>query len=152
MHSHAQQSSKSLEANNSRAQSIYGEIGGNGLIITANYDFRFKPQQNGLGMRIGFGYFPNKYAKYLSIPVGITELIGKAPQFFELGLGYTYSKYTSLFNSQNNGTSILIPSVGFRYQPVNKGVIFRIVLSPLFPITPDGGYLGYGGLSFGYKF
>jgi hypothetical protein len=41
-----------------RAQSVYGEIGGNGILLSANYDVRFANSQKGLGLRIGIGDWP----------------------------------------------------------------------------------------------
>jgi len=40
-----------VEPSTERAKSVYAEIGGNGLLISANYDFRFAKKQDGFGPR-----------------------------------------------------------------------------------------------------
>jgi hypothetical protein len=39
-----------------RAQSVFGELGGNGLLFSVNYDTRFSRSDKGLGMRAGLGF------------------------------------------------------------------------------------------------
>ena len=41
-----------------RAASAFLEIGGNGGFLSVNYDTRFFKANNGLGGRIGIGFFP----------------------------------------------------------------------------------------------
>jgi hypothetical protein len=67
-----------------RAQSVYGEIGGNGILFSVNYDVRFMKSQKGLGARVGIGYL----ADILTIRVGINYLVGRSPNLFEAGIGY----------------------------------------------------------------
>ncbi|RYZ92477.1 MAG: hypothetical protein EOP47_30305, partial [Sphingobacteriaceae bacterium] len=40
-----------------RAQSLFAEICGPGLVISANYDTRFNNTRKGLGARVGIGYY-----------------------------------------------------------------------------------------------
>lgn len=133
------------------AKQIYGEFLGNGLLFTANYDFRFGQRQKGLGMRVGLGFFGGSGGGIVTIPVAINNLSGRAPNYLELGLGVTYASFTDSDDFfDNSGSIIIVPSVGYRYQPRGKGFTGRIALTPL--ISPSGGFFTYGGLSAGYKF
>jgi len=127
-----------------RAQSVYGEIGGNGIVFSANYDVRFAKSQKGLGARIGIGGI----ATYLTIPIALNYLAGKAPNYFEGGLGVTYA--TDASYTSDHGTAVVF-SVGYRYQPLKNGFTARVILSPLVATNGDG-FLFFGGVSLGYKF
>lgn len=122
------------------AQVIYGEIFGNGLLFSVNYDFRFTKSQKGLGMRLGAGFFGGSDGGIFTFPIGINHLAGKAPNYFESGLGVTYATFTGkddLF-SGSNGT-LLVPSLGYRYQPEHNGFFGRIAVSPLINLEKEGG-------------
>jgi hypothetical protein len=127
-----------------RAQSVYGELGGNGIVFSANYDVRFAKSQKGLGARIGIGGL----ATYLTIPVALNYLAGKAPNYFEGGLGITYA--TDASYTSDHGT-VIVFSAGYRYQPIKSGLTARVILSPLVATNGDG-FLFFGGVSVGYKF
>jgi hypothetical protein len=127
-----------------RAQSVYGELGGNGILFSANYDVRFANSQKGLGARIGIGGLAN----YLTIPFAFNYLAGKAPNYFEGGLGITYA--TDAQATSDHGTAIVFSS-GYRYQPLKNGFTARVVLSP-FVATDGEGFFFFGGVSLGYKF
>lgn len=136
-----------------RAQSVYGELGGNGLFFSGNYDFRFLKSQKGLGMRVGIGFFGGSGGGLISVPVGLNYLAGKAPNYLEVGLGYTFASFTSpddFFNGETG--SILVPSIGYRYQPLKKGFTGRVFIAPLISLGGGGGWLFWGGVSAGYKF
>jgi hypothetical protein len=135
-----------------RAQSVYGEIGGNGLVFSGNYDFRFSNSQKGLGMRLGIGFFGGSGGGLITVPVGLNYLSGKAPNYFEVGLGFTYASFTDSEDFLEGSGTILVPSAGYRYQPEHKGFTGRIFISPLIGIGGGGGWLFYGGISAGYKF
>jgi hypothetical protein len=127
-----------------RAQSVYGEIGGNGIVFSANYDVRFAKSQKGLGARIGIGGI----ASYLTIPIALNYLAGRAPNYFEGGLGVTYA--TDASYTSDHGTAMVF-SAGYRYQPLKNGFTARVILSPLVATNGDG-FLFFGGVSLGYKF
>lgn len=135
------------------AKSVFLEIGANGVTFSANFDTRFSKKQGGLGMRLGLGFFGGSGAGVLTVPVGLNYLVGKAPNFFEAGLGYTYATFTSSsdddFFSGDGG--LIFPSIGYRYQAVGKGIVARIVISPAIDVAGNG-WLFFGGVSIGYKF
>ena len=135
------------------ASNVFGELGGNGLFFSANYDFRFSKTQKGLGMRMGLGFFGGSDGGILTVPVAINNLSGRAPHYLEIGLGYTYASFTSsddFFDGASGG--VLVPSIGYRYMPLGKGFTGRVVLSPLINVSGGGGWLMFGGISGGYKF
>jgi hypothetical protein len=135
-----------------RAQAVYGELLGSGLIFSAHYDFRFAKKQNGLGMRVGLGFFGGSDGGILTVPVGINHLAGKGPHYFESGIGYTYATFTDGDDFLEGSGNIIIPSVGYRYMPLANGFTARVYLSPLIAVGEDGGWLFWGGFSLGYKF
>lgn len=133
------------------AKQIYGELGGNGLLFTANYDFRFGQRQKGMGMRLGLGFFGGSGGGVITVPVALNNLSGRAPNYLELGLGATYASFTDSDDFFDDaGTILIVPSIGYRYQPRGKGFTGRIAFTPL--VSPNGGFFTYGGISAGYKF
>lgn len=133
------------------AKQFYGEFLGNGLLFTANYDFRFGQRQKGLGMRVGLGFFGGSDGGILTVPIAINNLSGRAPNYLEVGLGATYAGMADgdeIFDEAS--TVLIIPSIGYRYQPKGKGFTGRIAFTPL--VSTAGGFFTFGGLSAGYKF
>lgn len=141
------------ENSGTKARSVFVEVAGNGLMLSLNYDFRFKKQQNGFGMRIGAGYYDGGNDIY-TFPVAVNYLIGKASSFFELSAGVTYLTTFGIhspdFLFYNKTNWLLIPGVGYRLQPANKGFTGKIAFTPIF--SPNGGTLPFGSLGLGYKF
>jgi hypothetical protein len=135
-----------------RASAVYGEFLGSGLIFSAHYDFRFAKKQNGLGMRAGLGFFGGSDGGILTVPIGLNHLAGKGPHYFESGLGYTYATFTDSEDFLDGSGSLLVPSVGYRFQPLSNGFTARVYLSPLIALSEGGGWLFWGGFSLGYKF
>ena len=147
-------------------QSVFLELGGNGLGFSANYEARFKKDEKGLGFRAGVGIFPGvragdnnftifSWPSILSVPVGLNYLAGKAPNYFEGGLGATYlygkGRFTFFFYGTDEKLSavVFVPSAGYRYAKVGKAFQFRTFISPY---IFQGGAAFFGGMSFGYKF
>jgi hypothetical protein len=148
------------------SKSAFLELGGNGLGFSANFDARFKKEDKGLGFRAGIGFFPGvragdnsvtifSWPTILSVPVGINYLAGKAPNYFEAGLGttYLYAKgHFTFFFFGTDGTLrqlVFIPSAGYRYAKPGRSFQFRISITPY---IFSGGTAFYGGISVGYKF
>ena len=142
---------KTLTNQPHRAQVIYGELLGNGIVFSANYDFRFTKSQKGFGMRLGLGFFGVSGSGIITVPVGINHLAGKAPDYFESGIGITYAKFTGTDFFSGSG-SWLVPSIGYRYQPEHNGFFWRIAISPLISLEKGDGWISWGGIGLGYKF
>jgi hypothetical protein len=149
-----------------RRKGVFLEILGNGLLATVNYDMRFnKNRQDGLGFRVGIGGLSvngtdnaglSVNAGILTIPFEINYLSGKRRSAFEAGLGLTplfISAKIKLddekFGGSGSGTNGFL-SLGYRYQPINKGFLFRINWTPI--INSYGISPAWFGISFGFSF
>ncbi|HTD99959.1 MAG TPA: hypothetical protein VK668_11780 [Mucilaginibacter sp.] len=138
-----------------KAQSAYLEVGGAGLAISANFDSRFKKERNGWGYKVGLGFFTSGGNTVFTVPFQINYLIGEHSHMLELGAGTTFLNSTGT----NTGTSkfefdkvtgfIGTATIGYRFQPVAKGITVRLEFTP---ILYDEGLLPIGGISVGYTF
>src|SRR2546421_9218137 len=97
-----------------RAQSVFGEFGGNGLIFSVNYDTRFGNKQSGIGGRAGVGFFGGTGGGGLTFPLGFNYLAGKNSNYLEAGLGVTILTTTGQDFGGFTG-SLFFPSIGFKY-------------------------------------
>lgn len=135
------------------AKNVYAELFGNGLMLSLNYDFRFAQQQNGWGMRIGAGFFDGGTGNgVLTIPVAVNYLIGTSSSYLELSLGATFATFDDDYRSfyfYYPSKLLVVPGIGYRYQPKGRGFTGRLALSPL--IATNGKAIPFGGLSVGYK-
>ncbi len=136
-----------------RAQNVYAEILGQGLLFSINYDTRFSNKRNGIGGRIGFGGIGGDGAGLITVPVSLNYLLGEGKNFFEIGLGATYAKIST--NNDfffGDGGSSVIGTMAFMYrlQPVKTGFSFRGGITPVFSSV---GFVPYFvGFSVGYTF
>jgi len=137
-----------------RAQNVFVELGGQGLLFTANYDSRFSNRRDGLGGRIGIGYIASDGDNATTVPLSLNYLLGKGKHFFEIGLGATLlatggNEDTFFFN--NNSSKVIgTMSFAYRLQPVDSGFSLRVGLTPVFNTSFFIPY--FGGLSLGYTF
>jgi hypothetical protein len=137
-----------------RAQNVFVEIGGQGLLFTANYDTRFSNKRNGLGGRAGIGYISIDGDNVTTVPISMNYLLGQGKHFFEVGLGATFigtSDGTSVILDDDTEGSVLgTMSFSYRLQPVDSGFAFRAGLTPIFNSRSFIPY--FAGLSLGYTF
>jgi hypothetical protein len=149
------QSAISSRADSARAQSVYVELGGPGLLFSANYDTRFSERRDGFGGRIGIGFIAGGGSSLVSFPVQLNYLLGKSSKYFEIGAGATYASYSgqSLFSFDNTTTTshtvLGTMTFGYRYQPVDGGFNFRASFNPLFDSST---FYPSAGISLGYTF
>ena len=146
---------------------FYTELGGPGLIMSANVDGRFKSKERlGLGFRIGAGFGVGKFHNdqnpekdvrrtYYSVPAGLNYVFGKpsVSSTFEVGAGVAYlTREVSIYNIDVEKLSNWIGFVSFMYRvtPVNGGFSFRIGMTPI--IGTAGDLFPMGALSLGYAF
>ena len=141
---------------NARAQNVYIELGGPGLLFSANYDTRFSQRRDGLGGRIGLGFIASGGVSVVTVPVQLNYLLGKTDKYFEIGLGATYASFhtgadfLSLNTNPVTANTVLgTMTFGYRYQPVDGGFNFRASFNPIFD---SSNFVPYFGLSFGYTF
>ena len=146
--------------------SFYAEIGGAGILFSANIDHRFKPSHLGLGMRGGVGFVstyeendlnPNSYGRDVSIltlPVQLNYIFGKenSHHTFEVGGGLTLTgRKIDPLNYYEDRKSQVFGNFSFMYrrQPKDGGFMWRIGFTPLV----SRGYIQpFGGVSIGYSF
>ncbi len=134
-------------------KAVYGELAGNGIVFSANYDMRFTKNEYGLGFRVGVGFAGGVGASVVTFPLGINYLTGKGPHHMEIGLGVTPLTATvSVFDGSNStgGTTLIMPTVGYRYGKLGKGFVGRIYVGPV--IYQGGAFFPWGGISAGVKF
>ncbi|MDR3693305.1 hypothetical protein [Mucilaginibacter sp.] len=148
--------SKTDSTLNTRAQNVYIELGGPGLLFSANYDTRFSQRRDGLGGRIGLGFIASGGASVVTVPFQLNYLLGKKDKYFEIGLGATYASFNSGSNFLSFDTTPVTSNTvlgtmtfGYRYQPVDGGFNFRASFNPIFD---SSNFVPYFGLSFGYTF
>lgn len=92
-----------------RAQAVYLELPGNGIIYSLNYDTRFSKRQNGIGGRIGAGFTPIGGGMLFSMPIMVNYLTGKKNGHFEGGIGAAYAGR----NSPNHKKILTLSKSGF---------------------------------------
>jgi hypothetical protein len=135
-------------------KAVYGELGGNGLVFSANYDMRFGKTETGFGFRAGIGFAATGGLTVITFPVGLNYLTGQGPHHLEAGIGVTPVTATvSFFEDDDNETgtaTFVMPTIGYRYASKGKGFVGRIYVGPVFA----GGsvFFPWGGISAGIKF
>ncbi|MGV8878452.1 MAG: hypothetical protein ACOH2A_05420 [Sphingobacteriaceae bacterium] len=140
---------------NVRAQNVFVELLGQGLLFTANYDTRFSNRRDGLGGRVGIGYMSIDNAHATMIPASLNYLLGNGGKhFFEIGLGATLlltsGDADSFIFDSNEGNIVGTMSFSYRLQPVDSGFSLRAGLTPIF--NADFFIPYFAGLSLGYTF
>ena len=143
-------------------QGVFAEIFGRAISFSLDYDRRILKRDNGWGFCIGAGLIdqnsPDSVKNYLAVPVSIYYLAGSKGNYLELGAGFTYfntalrehgiisSSPYSIGGNSVIGTLI----IGYRSQPVNGHLMFRIGISPI--ISKNDFRPDYPYISFGYNF
>lgn len=130
---------------------LYGEIGGNGLGLSVNYE-RQMGTKPGLGLLVGIGLAGNKP----SMVFGAKYLIdfGNHKSFLETGIGITLAdrEYmgakTNSQTNQNPYTPVFIPSVGYRHH-TKYGLMWRVNYTPVF--SKYKSLALYPGISVGWR-
>ena len=143
-----------LDASQIKAKNVYLEVGGAGLAISLNYDSRFGDQRDGWGYNIGVGGFISGGNKVVTVPFQLNFLIGNYSSFIEAGGGATFLHSTGdtkgkTWQFDNITGFVATGSIGYRYQPEQKGISFRVAFTP---ILYDEGVIPAGGISVGYTF
>jgi hypothetical protein len=142
---------------------LYLELLGTGILYSVNLEHRFAKHWSG---RVGFTTFsisdaafaePELRTSFLGFPVLMTYLAGSRSHFLELGAGVLVLNIglngrDIWFGMDVNGqmTAVLgAAAIGYRYQPVNGGFLFRIGLTPL---TSFSRSIVLAGMSLGAAF
>ena len=146
---------------------IYAEGGGNSIIYSLNYDMRFTKRLDGLGFRIGVGFFPLGDYNLTVIPMGINHLVGKNGNFVEIGVNVTAVSATTKTTpvtkpaqlgqidlGRTSSSFVGGISMGYRYKPVNKHFNFRTGIETILGkrIDKESVFAITAHMSFGYTF
>ena len=142
----------SLAQKTTKRQAVYAELGGAAVLGSVNYDFRFKPGNDGLGARIGLGYVPD----VIIFPLELNGLVGKNKLAFEYGAGISLAYFTEehydgnqTFRSDDSRLGFIYHGkVGLRITPANNGLFFNFNCTPL--INTEEARLWFG-LGLGYS-
>ena len=167
---------QSLSAQEDRTANklFYSELGGPGVIMSANFDSRFSSNERlGFGYRLGVGfgvgmvkttwvdrqwnytYVESIRQSYYSFPAGLNYIFGKtnSAHTFEVGAGVTFlTQKVSLYylEKQKPGHAIGFVTFMYRLMPEDGGFSWRIGLTPI--IGTSGDLRLSGAISFGYAF
>ena len=145
---------------------FYAELGGAGILFSANIDTRFAKSSLGWGGRVGLGFvtadeetivggsYNYELRSVVTIPAQINYIFGKgdSPHTFEVGAGLTYvGKKLDIFNFYDDKKTNIFGSASFMYrrQPLKGGFTWRIGFTPL---IAKGYIQPSGGVSVGYSF
>ena len=151
---------------------FYAELGGPGILFSANIDRRFNKSALGFGGRIGLGFITSEvqmgtidpYGNYnyqtrsiVTIPLQINYVFGKSNSVhsMEVGAGVTFTgKKIDIFDNnytRNAPGSSAFGTASFMYRKIPKdgGFTWRIGFTPII----GGGYIQpSGGVGIGYSF
>ena len=116
------------------------DFGGNsgGYSVNGEYEILSHDHYK-VNARLGFGYIPVKQTNFLSIPIGVNLLTGNKKHHIEFGVGASYINglsFTTIDNAKYYPSNALyfVPSIGYRYDKLTKGLIFKVYYSPLIMI------------------
>ncbi len=146
--------------------SFYAELGGPGILFSANLDRRFSKSQLGIGGRIGIGFVTIETNDYnngnynyqmrsvATFPIQLNYIFGKSNSVhsFETGAGVTFTgKKIDIFDYNDSDSSSIYGTAAFMYrrQPKEGGFSWRIGFTP---IIGNGYIQPSGGVSVGYNF
>lgn len=133
-----------------KRKSIFLELAGSGGFGSINYETNFYKKNNlELTWRAGLSIFPidNNNGFAFTFPLMINTLIGKESHKLELGIGQGVTVTT-----KGSAFALGLATVGYRYQPLDKNLFYRITYTPLISYLIDFQVQQWGGISIGYTF
>lgn len=149
---------------------IFGEVLGNGLVYSINYERLFFPWNDAspwnLGIRGGASYLAYKVSnatgsgvlQLATFPVVLSWYVGLPHHKLQLGIGATLiyvSASTDATGTRYQGSTegfgvAATAVVGYRYMPEHTGFTFAVGFTPL--LRTAKGFLPWGGASAGVAF
>lgn len=134
-----------------KANSLFFELGGNGLVYSINYD---RLLTDHLSVRGGIGIFSiddsfGEGVDVTSIPLLVNYLVGNGNNHLELGIGVlilTGSIDIGSFSDTDSG-AIGTGVLGYRHQKQDGGLFFKAGITPL---VGFGEFQFWVGASVGY--
>jgi hypothetical protein len=155
-------SAKNADSKERKAKNlVYLELLGNGGVYSINYE---RMLTDDLSARLGFSYLSvstsagsaSAKANLVTAPALLNYTVGGRNHRAEVGAGATLvyvsasSEGGSGVGASGEGVAVLGTGVvGYRYAPADGGFVFRAGFTPLFG---KGGFLPWGGMSFGGTF
>lgn len=146
-------------------QSFYAELGGPGILFSANFDTRFNKSRTGLGVRVGLGFVSgyiveNNSGYYgdpvsvVTFPVQLNYVFGKpnSVNAFEVGAGITIAgRKLDVFDFYDETSTSIFGTASFMYRrlPKDGGFSWRAGFTPL---IAKGYIQPMVGASVGYNF
>lgn len=135
--------------------SLYLEVFGSGGLFSINYERRINSNLYG---RLGVANWTFAYeteTTLTTIPVMIAYLWGEDKNHFEIAGGMLFGRKTE--DDINHQILDLIAFIGYRYQPPDNGLVFRVGFTPFFSLDNDANYpanifFASAGISIGYHF
>ena len=131
-----------------KRRSLFLEIGGSGGLGSLNYEnvFLRKPIID-LSWRAGFSLAPidRNNGTGIVLPVMINAQFGKNAHKLEAGLGQGIT-----ITTKGQFFFLATAAVGYRWQPEDKRVYFRVMYTPLISWIVDFQVQHWGGFSIGY--
>ena len=138
--------------------SIFFELYGSAFLYSINYEriFYLKSENIYVG-RAGAFIFPlveEGNGPWYSIPLTINKLIGTSNHKLEIGIGELITIAKTNDGTKTNLNSVTNVILGYRYQPKNSGLLFRLSYTPWISNDdfPDFEGSHRGGVSLGYSF
>lgn len=156
---------------------VYFGVMGSGILLSAHYDFRFKPNQLGWGVHAGIGYaagieetttyyYTDSLGGYqyeerrnppkLTIPFGVSYLMGKAdkPHRLEFGFGATYMNGDAeIFDDKTTPDAwLLVATIGYRRYYFGNRMMWKIAFTPVISLAGAGYPLPYAEGGIGIRF
>ena len=137
---------------------VYGEILGNALLFSANYERRFTEKTSG---RIGVSILPfeddeGDTETVVLVPLMVNRISHpRANHHFEAGVGVVVAGGETVDLSDYGddddtfSTAVGTATIGYRYQRPDGGFVFRVGITPLFDFET---VLPWIGVSFGGNF
>lgn len=133
---------------------------GEGGLYSLNYDHRFASD---LSVRAGVTAWPfgGEHDTFglgvgiIALPLTVNYLLGGDGNYLELGWGlipvFGIANVNLFWQTTSSSKSMILGTgvVGYRYQPMKNGMIFRIDFTPFFNLN---NFAPWGGISVGYAF
>jgi hypothetical protein len=143
------------------ANAVYLELFGNGGLYSLNYEHIVADH---LALRVGYAswsgnmlFGPSAETRFEGVPVSASYLFGSnSERLLEIGGGVTFGHHEN--SGGDNSFRSLTAVVMYRNQPVGRGYLFRVGVTPFYSLDsgegayPDPGFTMSAGVSFGYRF
>lgn len=135
---HLSRGTDTLKIHNYPKNSVILTLGGTGIYTSLIYErevYQIKKLRTGFRSGIGISPFSLTFSDEVNIPVGIYGLFGKRNHHLDLNLNlanYLITQYDWRDDSEfRKLKALFIPSLGWRFQKPESGLIFKAGLSSI---------------------